>query len=237
MRREKRREETADQGGPGDAADPDREAVTPGAQTVTVCGEHRQCKDADVECGPVKLEEGRLRIRRPGHRSPDEERERAQEGSGNRLRGLSPREAPDFKGHPQCDDRPHRDCQGMASDQAVRSAVQSESQDGGRDQQAAYCPTSTTLTLEPRVDSTKPKSPRPRQALIISLATFATLAPLDPALASNGPPPQPPEISAVDVYRESVPTSGGPNFLGSGVVRSTRLEPAVVLRLRRGART
>jgi hypothetical protein len=84
------------------------------------------------------------------------------------------------------------------------------------------------------VDSRKLKRPRhPRRAWILSLATIASLAAVYPAPASNGPPHQPPEVSAVDVYRESVPTSGGPKFLGSGSGRSTPLQPAVALRLRR----
>lgn len=84
------------------------------------------------------------------------------------------------------------------------------------------------------MDSRKLKRPRrARRASILSLATIASLAAVDPAPARNGPPHQPPEVSAVDVYRESVPTSGGPEFLGSGSGRSTPLQPAVARRLRR----
>ena len=52
------------------------------------------------------------------------------------------------------------------------------------------------------MDSRKLKRPNhPPRAWILALATIASLAAVDPAPASNGPPRQPPEVSAVDVYR------------------------------------
>lgn len=69
---------------------------------------------------------------------------------------------------------------------------------------------------------------------VLAILLLATGA--DDATAGRHPPPEPPPgASAVDVYRESIPTSAGTHFLGSRVQRIVRLPPAIEARVRGGA--
>ena len=69
-----------------------------------------------------------------------------------------------------------------------------------------------------------------------AVLTAAVLVPAASGFADAGPspPPQPPpDASAVDVYRESIPTSAGPRVVDSDRRgRATPLPPAVQRRLR-----
>ncbi len=66
---------------------------------------------------------------------------------------------------------------------------------------------------------------------VLAVLVLATGA--DNAIAARQPPPEPPpDASAVDAYRESVPTSAGTHVVGSRVRRSVPLPPAIETRVR-----
>ena len=123
----------------------------------------------------------------------------------------------------------------MASRELIRAAVQGKCQDGRGDEGAGYCPTSTASSLVCRLDdkTRARRRPRRRRAPIIVLVFLAATLTDDWAFANDLPPEPPPDASAVDAYRESVPTSGGPHVVGVGQVRSAPLSPSVRRRLRR----
>jgi hypothetical protein len=65
------------------------------------------------------------------------------------------------------------------------------------------------------------------------LAVFVVATGAGNASAARQPPPQPPpDASAVDAYRESVPTSAGTHVVGSRVQRVVPLPPAIETRVR-----
>jgi hypothetical protein len=66
---------------------------------------------------------------------------------------------------------------------------------------------------------------------VLAVLVLATGA--DNAAAARQPPPEPPpDASAVDAYRESVPTSAGTHVVGSRVRRVVPLPPAIEARVR-----
>jgi hypothetical protein len=123
----------------------------------------------------------------------------------------------------------------VASRELIGPAVQGKGQHASGDEGAGYCPTSTASSLVCRLDdkSRARRRHRRRRAPIIVLVLLAATLGDDPALANELPPEPPPEASAVDAYRESVPTSAGPHVVGVGSVRSAPLSPAIRRRLRR----
>jgi hypothetical protein len=72
-------------------------------------------------------------------------------------------------------------------------------------------------------------------AALLVIAFFAGVTAEDVASAPRRrpPPPPPPGASAVDAYRESMPTSAGPHVVGSGARRVAPLPPAIEIRIRR----
>jgi hypothetical protein len=68
------------------------------------------------------------------------------------------------------------------------------------------------------------------------LGILLLAASVDDAAAARRPPPGPPAgASAVDVYRESIPTSAGPDFPGSQVRHVVALPRSIDVRVRRRA--
>ena len=96
-------------------------------------------------------------------------------------------------------------------------------------------PVSTPRSLELRLDDESTLTIVLRLgALVGALAFVLFTSPRAQASAAHGPPPEPPPgASAVDVYRESIPTSTGPHVVGSERRRNVSLPPMIERRLRR----
>jgi hypothetical protein len=122
----------------------------------------------------------------------------------------------------------------MASGDAVRPAVQRQRQNNRGDGQAAYGPTSTASSLEwPLDDNRRVRRSGVGRAAVLALALCFALIGAAPAVADDSSPEPPSDASAVDVYRESVPTSGGPRVVDPNRGRTVPLPSAIEERLRR----
>ena len=65
---------------------------------------------------------------------------------------------------------------------------------------------------------------RRKSQLVLAACLALTLTPVGAASAAKRPP-RPGDVSAVDVYRESIPTSGGARPVGSGSSSGIPLSP------------